>query len=172
MKKIVFILFVILFVLSLAFNVITVMDLGEGGELLIADKPLSYWKEFVEVELLPKAILAISSLATAYTMFIPLINRVKAELDKFKVATDDINTTTGASLRANKQVAELKEEMEKRLNTYEEYILEMKKLTEQNAEILKAGLCNIPDLVKNGTARRIAKIGEGEKEQVYEEAEI
>ena len=183
MKKIVIVLFIIIFIASVALNVITVVDLNEGGELLIMDKPLSYWKEFAEAELLPKVILAISSLATAYTMFIPLVNRVKAELEKFKGATDDINATTVASLKSNKQVSEFKAEMEQRFDEYEkymkqrldeygEYMGQMKKATEENASILRMGLCNIPDLVRNGTARQIAKIGEGEKEQIYEETEI
>lgn len=172
MKKIIFALFIIAFIASVALNLITVMAEDQGGEFIIMDKSFSYWKEFAETELLPKVILAISSLATAYTMFIPLVNRVKAELDKFQGATDDINTTTAASLSSNKQVAEMKAEMEQRLDEYEKCILEMKSITEQNAAILRTGLCNIPDLVRNGTAREIAKIGEGEKEQVYEETEI
>ena len=172
MKKIVLIFLALLFIASIALNVITIADFDAGGELLIMDKPLTSWMEYIEAEILPKIILAISSLITAYTMFIPLVNRVKGELSKFQSATDYIDSTTKASLNSSKQVSDLKAEMEARLDTYEKSLNEMKAITEKTASILRMGLCNIPELVKNGTAREIAKIGEGEKEQVYEETEI
>lgn len=169
MKKIVLIFLALLFIASIALNVITIADFDAGGKLLIADKPLTYWMEYIEAEILPKIILAISSLITAYTMFIPLVNRVKGELSKFQSATDYIDSTTKASLNSSKQVAELNTEMRDTMAQFNKRLSVMEDLSRRNADILVKGLSGIPELVKNGTAREIVKLGEGEKEQIYEE---
>ena len=151
---------------------VTICDVGGTGEFYILDKPLTYWVEYVEQEIIPYVVLAVSAVMAAYLSLVPLINIVKKVIDRFTGAAKHIEETTGASLRSTKQVSELDREMRERLDKHEKRLERMEAMERENYEMIKAGFCHIPELVKNGTARAIVKRSEEAKEQVYEKTEI
>lgn len=112
------------------------------------------WQEYLETKLIPNAVIVISAIGSLYVASLPVINKVRASLDKFDKATTDINETVQTGKRTDDalyeqdaKIAELKAEMDHIKNTADE-----------TKEMLRIGLCNTKELVANGYAAEIAKV--------------
>lgn len=112
------------------------------------------WQEYLETKLIPNAVIVISAIGSLCVAAIPIINKVRAALDKFDKATNDINETVQTGRRTDDalyeqdaKIAELKAEME-----------HIRLTTDETKEMLRIGLCNTKELVVNGYAAEIAKV--------------
>ncbi len=112
------------------------------------------WQEYLETKLIPNAVIVISAIGSLCVAAIPIINKVRAALDKFDKATNDINATVQTGKRTDDalyeqdaKIAELKAEMD-----------HIKFTTDETKEMLRIGLCNTRELVVNGYAAEIAKV--------------
>lgn len=112
------------------------------------------WQEYLETKLIPNAVIVISAIGSLCVAAIPIINKVRAALDKFDKATNDINETVQTGRRTDDalyeqdaKIAELKTEME-----------HIRLTTDETKEMLRIGLCNTKELVVNGYAAEIAKV--------------
>lgn len=112
------------------------------------------WQEYLETKLIPNAVIVISAIGSLCVAAIPIISKVRAALDKFDKATNDINETVQTGRRTDDalyeqdaKIAELKAEME-----------HIRFTADETKEMLRIGLCNTKELVVNGYAAEIAKV--------------
>ena len=136
------------------------------------------WQVYLEEELIPNAVLAISTVGGLCAAAIPIINRVVATLGKFDRATADIKETTENDRALAASVEEYKAELTASVEEYKSELIgaieDMQKMRDEISEtvtpletrlanigkMLHIAFCNSDELVKKGYAREIAKLDE------------
>lgn len=124
------------------------------------------WQEYLETKLIPNAVIVFSAVGSLAVAAIPVINRVHNELDKFGMATKNINYTIAMGKKANEclkaQDAKI-ESFNKRFDEFEKYLSEsvgpILKSAQNTENILRIGFCNTTELIEKGFAEDIAKVG-------------
>ncbi|MBQ9760144.1 MAG: hypothetical protein IJW16_02215 [Clostridia bacterium] len=122
------------------------------------------WEAYLEEELMPAAVTAGTAAVTLYFTFLPLIKKIKESGLRFDKASEDVNATVKS-----------KQKYDERLNAYGERLSTMEKcMTEGLARmerklgnierIERIGFGNTRELVQNGYARAIAKVGEEDED--------
>lgn len=129
------------------------------------------WQEYIEVKVIPNVVLALSTISALCVATMPLLTKIKLTLTSFDKATQDVNGSAESGKNATKTVLECKDEIKQMMNE-----LEIAKSQMQGAmipiqqgvqnleEIVRIGFCNTSELVKNGYARQISKVGHVDEE--------
>lgn len=138
------------------------------------------WEQYIKEEIIPNAVLALTTIVTFCVAATPIVNKVTSALGLFNKATDDINKTAKDGDENQKSIAELKDEIKKdfvaaaeniktEFKEGKEAIERIDKTTQNTETIARIGFCNTDELVKKGYAAEIAKVGvEDECEKVEE----
>lgn len=123
------------------------------------------WKEYAETKLIPNAVLALTAIGGLATASLPIISRVQTAVDKFNKATRDVNDTVENGKKneivlhsQEKRISETFTVLDERLNSIE-------KDAKQTKAMCQIGFCNMKELVENGYAAEIAKVGESDEEK-------
>lgn len=124
------------------------------------------WQDYVENELIPNAVLVLTSISTICLAAIPIVNRVTDAVEKFKTATQDVNDTvengkkTDRALAAqDEKIASFSARFDEMERIFHEGIASVKSAAENSEKILRLGFCNTEELVKKGYAKEIQKVG-------------
>lgn len=160
------------FILAFTLGVLTAVGayfyvVGEG---VIGDVDLY---EYIKTEVIPNAILALSSISALCVAAIPIIKRVELALSGFDKATKDVNDTVLSDREMLKKADEQKAELERikgtvlsavdEIRTLKEEILGSIAVAEKHVEnieeIVHIGFEEDAELVKRGIAAKIAKVG-------------
>ena len=113
------------------------------------------WETYLKETIIPEATVIATSVGTLCLLIQPIMNKIAESASLFKKAKEQIDDTVegnknqvteNAEVRA--QVAALKEEVD-----------EIKRVAEHNEQILRIGFGNLEELVVNGYAHEIAKVG-------------
>lgn len=115
------------------------------------------WKEYVESELAPNVVLALTSIGTILLAAIPILSKVTSAINSFKSATKDVNDTVANNGKNEQRIAELEQRLDR-----------IEKAAENTEEIVRIAFCNTDELVKKGYAKEIAKVGQDENKQETE----
>ncbi len=113
------------------------------------------WKEYLENEIIPNAVVVLTAIGTIMIAAMPVISKISTAVNKFDRATKDVNSTVTDNWKNEQKIASL----ETRLDNIE--------MAAQNTEkIVRIGFCNSDELVKKGYAKEIAKVGQGDEKKV------
>ena len=138
------------------------------------------WQIYLEEDLLP---LAVSVLTTLFALLIavtPWVIKIRDIIAKWKGVSDDVSTASSTVRENEARIASLEgkldgefADMRERLRLETETLNKYIDVIKETNDIAKIGFCNMDELVKNGYAREIAKIGEKSEEKAdkTEEAE-
>ena len=119
------------------------------------------WQEYLETKLIPNAVIVISAVGTLCVAALPIINKVQLALDRFGKATDDIDATVKNGKRTDDELFAQNE----KIATFKAELDEIKQLTEDTKEMVRIGMCHTKELVVNGYAAEIAKVGNHDENQ-------
>ena len=135
------------------------------------------WKEYVENELVPNIVVALSSMSLILITALPVVSKVMNAIKSFNAVTKDVNDTAkNGSDNAEKIENFTKEVGENLQGIADNFVNDVKALDErisrieqssQNTEtITRIGFGNMEELVQKGYAAEIEKVGKDEgKEQ-------
>ena len=157
----------LIFILGLALGV-----LGAAGIYLYTQGDVE-WLTYLEDELIPTAVLALSSVSALCFALIPIVNKVNGTLIKFDTATSDVKATVASDKLMVDEVRGYREEltaMRSDINNAVDTvratkgeIAQMIAPIEESAKniekIVHVGFEHNEELVKGGYAAAIAKVG-------------
>ena len=135
------------------------------------------WKEYVENELVPNIVVALSSMSLILITALPVVSKAMNAIKSFNAVTKDVNDTAkNGSDNAEKIENFTKEVGENLQGIADNFVNDVKALDErisrieqssQNTEtITRIGFGNMEELVQKGYAAEIEKVGKDEgKEQ-------
>lgn len=130
--------------------------------LYMATKGDVSWEEYLETQLIPNAVLAMSGTGSLVLVAMPIISRVNQALEKFTGATKDINTTADNGERQHKELEKIKEEFRDIATELKQEVKNSLEISKNTEKMVKLGFCNIDELVKKGYASKIGKVGQNE----------
>lgn len=113
------------------------------------------WKEYLENEIIPNAVVVLTAIGTIMIAAMPVISRISAAVNKFDKATKDVNSTVTNNGKNEQKIASLEERLGK-----------IEAAVQNTEEIVRIGFCNNDELVKKGYAKEIAKVGQDNEEEV------
>lgn len=129
------------------------------------------WQEYIEVKVIPNVVLALSTISALCVATMPLLTKIKLTLTSFDKATQDVNGSAESGKNATKTVLECKDEIKQMMNELEiaksqmqEAMIPIQQGVQNLEEIVRIGFCNTSELVKNGYARQISKVGHEDEE--------
>ena len=129
------------------------------------------WQEYIEVKVIPNVVLALSTISALCVATMPLLTKIKLTLTSFDKATQDVNGSAESGKNATKTVLECKDEIKQMMNELEiaksqtqEAMIPIQQGVQNLEEIVRIGFCNTSELVKNGYARQISKVGHVDEE--------
>ena len=134
------------------------------------------WGEWVKQELVPYAVLAISAIGTIIIGVSPILAKVKKASDKFKDATNDVNGTKENGEKSIQKIESLAKDTEAKLQgiaddfsqkvkNFDERLTRIEQASANAEKITRIGFGNMEELVKNGYAVEIEKVGKNGKDQ-------
>ncbi|MCX4257949.1 MAG: hypothetical protein OSJ54_13620 [Oscillospiraceae bacterium] len=134
------------------------------------------WGEWVKQELVPYAVLAISAIGTIIIGVSPILAKVKKASDKFKDATNDVNGTKENGEKSIQKIESLAKDTEAKLQgiaddfsqkvkNFDERLTRIEQASVNAEQISRIGFGNMEELVKNGYAAEIEKVGKNGKDQ-------
>ena len=127
-------------------------------------------------ELVPYAVLAISAIGTIIIGVSPILAKVKKASDKFKDAANDVNGTKENGEKSIQKIesfakdAEAKlqgiaDDFSQRVKDFDERLTRIEQASANAEKITRIGFGNMEELVKNGYAAEIEKVGKNGKDQ-------
>ncbi len=132
------------------------------------------WQLYVEEKLILNIVFILTSISGISVLAMPIISRIQASAAKFDKATEDVNTTYQNDKEMLDFLSEYREEMSSMMEEFkalrgdvEGYISPVKHTAENIEKIARIGFGNTAELVRNGYAHEIAKVGK-ENEQSKE----
>ena len=124
------------------------------------------WQEYVETQLIPNVVLALSAISALCVAALPIISKIQVSVQKFNQATSDVNATvengkkTDEALAAqNDRIAAFEARFDEMEQLFTNGIASIKTAAENSEKILRLGFCNTEELVKKGYATEIEKVG-------------
>ena len=134
------------------------------------------WAAWVKEELVPWAILAITAIGTIVIGVSPILAKVKKASDKFKDAANDVNGTRENGEKSIQKIesftkdAEAKlqgiaDDFSQRVKDFDERLTRIEQASANAEKITRIGFGNMEELVKNGYAVEIEKVGKNGKDQ-------
>lgn len=129
------------------------------------------WQEYIEVKVIPNVVLALSTISALCVATMPLLTKIKLTLTSFDKATEYVNGSAENGKNATKTVLECKDEIKQMMDELEvaktqmqEAMMPIQQGVQNLEEIVRIGFCNTSELVKNGYARQISKVGHVDEE--------
>ena len=129
------------------------------------------WQIYVEEKLIPNIIFILTSISGISVLAMPIISRIQASAAKFDKATEDVNTTYQNDKEMLDFLSEYREEMSSMMEEFkalrgdvEGYISPVKQTAENIEKIARIGFGNTAELVRNGYAHEIAKVGKEDEQ--------
>lgn len=149
---------------TILFTILGVVAGVSGTSLaneLLADS--TSWTTYLNNEIMPYVTIAVASISTIALAVTPVVTQVKAIIDRVKTTSDDIKNTA-----KNGQDATLVlQEYSKTLEDLSTQVKELSKDVSNVNTMCKIGFTNTTELVANGYAAQIEKVGvEDVKEEV------
>lgn len=151
---------ILIFILGLALGII-----AAAGVYLYTQGDVE-WGIYLEEELIPTAVQALSSVSALCVVLIPIVNKVNGTLTTFDNATAKVNKTAsnGDTMSAKVDIAlEKMEAIAEKVEGYQTNILaavdKVGKTSKNTEEMTRIGFCNQKELVEGGYAAAIAKVG-------------
>lgn len=134
------------------------------------------WKEYVENELVPNAVLALTSIGLIVLSALPIIRKVMNAINGFNAATKDVNDTAKNGSDNAEKIENFTKEVGENLQgiadgftesvkTLDERISRIEQSAQNTEKITRIGFGNTEELVKNGYAAEIEKVGKDEEER-------
>lgn len=124
------------------------------------------WQAYIENELIPNIVLALSAISALCVAAHPIINRLQASLKSFDQATSDVNATvengkkTGEAIAAqDRKIEAFAERFDRMEKLFADGISSVRSTAENSEKILRIGFCNTEELVRKGYAAEIGKVG-------------
>lgn len=109
----------------------------------------NYFRE----KIMPYITANISGILSAFLVIMTTLGKIKAATTELKASNSENAYLKKRNKKLEEDVAELKKE-----------VASIKKCTADTKEMIKIGFCNNSELVANGYAEEIAKVGENEEE--------
>ena len=124
------------------------------------------WETYIEEELLPNAVIALTSVGALCGAALPIINRVNGTLVSFDKATDDVQKTVASDERIVAEVSAYRQEIREavsEIRSIKEEISDRIAPVETSARnierIVHIGFGNNKELVEGGFAAAIEEVG-------------
>ena len=162
MKKIFYCLILTL-TLSMLFSVAVFAEDAAVPEQMpqsldVAEDEPSSVRGYIEGTVIPAVVAVISGVSALYIMTLPLIRGVKATLSKMSDAKKSFDAATAKV----KSTDEEKAATEAELAALREDVAYIKAHIDNVEKIERIGFCHMKELVQNGRAREIGKVGKDE----------
>lgn len=126
------------------------------GEIIAEEAPESnYFRE----KIMPFIVANISSICSAVLVIFITINKIRSATSELKISNTENKKIKEANRQLQEEVVALKEEVEKITQEFNS----IHKSVDATKEMIRIGFCNTEELVKNGYAQEIAKVGKNEK---------
>lgn len=123
------------------------------------------WESYLVNTIIPEATVIVTSIGTLCLLIQPILNKLAEAGALFKKAKEQIDTT----VESNKTQEQQNIATEDRVAALEAKVDHIEQTAENNEKILRIGFGNMKELVVNGYAHEIEKVGkDDEKETVIE----
>lgn len=124
------------------------------------------WREYVEMKLIPNAVLAVTTVGSLCAVAFPVVREIKLAASGFKDATGDVNKTVEKGRDTERRLSEQDKKIDgygERMDLMEQHIIErlapMLVTAENTEKIVRLGFCNTEEIVRKGYANEIEKVG-------------
>lgn len=137
-------------------SAVTVMAAEVSTEIPEETPPLNEETEesnYFRETIMPYITANLSAILTAILMIATTLGKIKAATTELKASNAENGVLKGKCKKLEEDITLLKEEL-----------ASVKKTAEDTKEMVKIGFCNTGELVENGFAEEIAKVGENEEE--------
>lgn len=122
------------------------------------------WEAYLEEQLIPAAVTAGAAALTLYFTFLPLIKIIKESGLRFDKASADVNATVKSKEDYDKQLKAYGGQLSTMEKCMTEGIARMERKLDRVERIERIGFGNTRELVQNGYARAIAKVGDEDED--------
>jgi hypothetical protein len=122
------------------------------------------WEAYLEEQLIPAALIVISSVGTICLTALPVLKQIKASGLRFDKASADVNATVKSKENYDKQLEVYGERITKMETCMREGMARMERKLDRVERIERIGFGNTRELVQNGYARAIAKVGDEDED--------
>lgn len=117
----------------------------------------SDWSIYFEEKIMPPLISVCAAIVAILAAILPILNIVKKSSEKFKSASKNVEDTLESNQKQAHKVLEL-----------EERLYKIEKSTSNTEQITRIAFSNMEELVINGYATEIAKVGKDEEDKTTE----
>lgn len=122
------------------------------------------WEAYLEEELMPAALIVISSVGTICLAALPVLKQIQASGLRFDKASEDVNATVKSKQKYDERLDAYGERLSKMEKCMTEGLARMERKLGNIERIERIGFGNTRELVQNGYARAIAKVGEEDED--------
>lgn len=140
-------------------------------------------RSYVEDEIVPYIILAVSAVGTIYLAVFPVISGVRKAYRMFKSATSDIASTSEIGKESvvkidtfrteiANTISLLKQKTDDGSKELSERIMKLEKMLQEQSRIMEMAFCNTDELVKKGISKEIAKVGANDENKTDSAADM
>ncbi len=127
------------------------------------------WAVWFNEEALPVLIAVGAAIITLCGTLYPILKTVTSGVKLFKTSKQNFDTATNGVVASQKQISEMKNNTEEQIESLKEQLNNMGVEIKQIKSMLKIAFCNNEELVKNGYANEIMKVGEENGSQEIKE---
>lgn len=118
------------------------------------------WSIWFKEEVLPILIAVGSAVSVICAILLAALKTIRSGIELFKKSKQNFDTATNGVVTSQKQISEMKSYNEEQAKTMLERLDSIEIKIGQIMTILKIAFCNNGELVKNGYANEIMKVGE------------
>ena len=133
------------------------------------------WKEYVENELVPNIVVALSSISVILIAVLPVVSKVMNTIKSFNAATKDVNDTAKCGNDNAEKIENFTEQVGENLQgiadnftnnvkALDERISRIEQSSQNTETITRIGFGNMEELVQRGYAAEIEKVGKNEEQ--------
>lgn len=121
------------------------------------------WEKYLVETIVPEATVIATSIGTLCLLIQPILNKIVEASTMFKAAKTQIDSTVESNKAQEAENATVREEVKE----MKAEIDDIKRMTMHNERILRIGFGNMKELVVNGYAHEIEKVGtdDGQEEK-------
>lgn len=144
----------------------------ETSETVVVDENVEEefdWSVWFNEEALPVLIAVGAAIITLCGTLYPILKTVTSGVKLFKTSKQNFDTATNGVVASQRQISEMKNNTEEQIKDLKEQLNNMSVEIKQIKSMLKIAFCNNGELVKNGYANEIMKVGEGNGSQEIKE---
>ena len=127
------------------------------------------WSIWFNEEVLPILIAVGSAVSVICAILLVALKTIRSGIELFKKSKQNFDTATNGVVASQKQISEMKNNTEEQIESLKEQLNNMGVEIKQIKSMLKIAFCNNEELVKNGYANEIMKVGEENGSQEIKE---